>query len=224
VDNRSEVEKASNMGLESARALQMALQSRNSCGGGGGGAAAAAWPIKTELECLLAARQKLHKAVEKTQELGTQINGWENRLRMLKQRHAPLERALAPLQLQADATGGMSSRIERAMTAATSLLKMFNGMHGLERILSKEPQEDFDGYLAAVMQLEEARDYLKHKYTAGVRCLEEAVKHLELDASSNTDSHHLHHLQQSLVSLQAGAHFLASPSIPDCFPFIFLWR
>jgi hypothetical protein len=69
------------------------------------------------------------------------------------------------------------------------------------------------------MQLEEARDYLKHKYTAGVRCLEEAVKRLELDASSNTDSHHLHHLQQSLVSLQAGAHFLASPSIPDCFPF-----
>jgi len=178
----------------------MALQSRSSYGGGGG----ATWPIKTELECLLAARQKLHKAVEKTQELGTQINGWENRLRMLRQRHAPLERALAPLQLQADATGGMSSRIERAMTAATSLLKMFNVMHGLERILSKEPQEDFDGYLAAVMQLEEARDYLKHKYTAGVRCLEEAVKRLELDASSNTDSHHLHHLQQSLVSLQAG--------------------
>jgi hypothetical protein len=134
----------------------------------------------------------------------------------LRKRHAPLKQALAPLQLWLQASNangvGIGSRaIERAIAAATALLKMFNVMHSLERVLcsGEQPRKDLDAYLAAMMQLEAAMDYLKHNYAAGVRSLQAAVKQLQEEKEQSgvffIDSYRRRHLHQSLVALQAAA-------------------
>ncbi len=205
--------------LELDQSARRAAGRRSFAGGTAGGGGRTPHEQQLLLDGLLATRQKLQKAVENTQELGTQIEASERRLEILRKRHAPLKQALAPLQLwlqssNANGVGIGSTAIERAIAAATALLKMFNVMHSLERVLcsGEQPRKDLDAYLAAMMQLEEAMDYLKHNYAAGVRSLQAAVKQLqeEKDQPSgggvfSIDSYRRRHLHQSLVALQAAA-------------------
>jgi hypothetical protein len=205
--------------LELDQSARRAAGRRSFAGGTAGGGGRTPHEQQLLLDGLLATRQKLQKAVENTQELGTQIEASERRLEILRMRHAPLKQALAPLQLWLQASNangvGIGSRpIERAIAAASSLLKMFNVMHSLERVLcnGEQPRKDLDAYLAAMMQLEEAMDYLKHNYAAGVRSLQAAVKQLQEEKEQPSgggvffiDSYRRRHLHQSLVALQAAA-------------------
>ncbi|CAK9272156.1 unnamed protein product [Sphagnum jensenii] len=205
--------------LELDQSARRAAGRRSFAGGTAGGGGRTPHEQQLLLDGLLATRQKLQKAVENTQELGTQIEASERRLEILRMRHAPLKQALAPLQLWLQASNangvGIGSRpIERAIAAASSLLKMFNVMHSLERVLcsGEQPRKDLDAYLAAMMQLEEAMDYLKHNHAAGVRSLQAAVKQLQEEKEQPSgggvffiDSYRRRHLHQSLVALQAAA-------------------
>ncbi len=204
--------------LELDQSARRAAGRRSFAGGTAGGGGRTPHEQQLLLDGLLATRQKLQKTVENTQELGTQIEASERRLEILRKRHAPLKQALAPLQLWLQASNangvGIGSRaVERAIAAATALLKMFNVMHSLERVLcsGEQPRKDLDAYLAAMMQLEEAMDYLKHNYAAGVRSLQAAVKQLQEEKEQPSggvffiDSYRRRNLHQSLVALQAAA-------------------
>lgn len=150
---------------------------------------------------LLGARNKLCQSLEKTRELGSLVEKAGDRMRDIQDRVAPTQTSLSPLKKQQDVAHGLSTRIDKALEPAKTALKMFDVVHSLRGRLMGEPMEDFDGYLAAIMQLEEALDYLKHNASVAVKWFQEAVKFLEETAS--TDSYHLRRLKESLTALKA---------------------
>lgn len=89
-----------------------------------------------------------------------------------------------------------------------SVLSMFEVVAKIRVRLLREPRDDFDGYMAAVMQLEDALDYLKENSVVAVQWLEEAVAYLS--ETGSTDTVRIRRLNESLTTLksqQAGIYF-----------------
>lgn len=150
---------------------------------------------------LLAARNQLSKSLEKSRALSQSLLESDKRLQDFQDRLSPVRRALAPLQVQSKAVEELSQRIDKTLEPATSVLQTFDVIHKLRVRLTRDPRQDFDGYVAALMQLEEALDYLKHNSAVAVRWLQEAMQFLGETAS--TDSYRIRRLNESLATLKA---------------------
>lgn len=160
-----------------------------------------ALPPSDGLAKLLAARNALCLSLEKSRQLGNLLDESNRRLQSVQQRLSPVRRALAPLQQQSMVTEGLAERINKTLEPAMSVLKMFDVVNKIRVRLLREPRDDFDAYLAALMQLEEALDYLKHNSTLAVKWLQEAVTFL--NETGSADTARLRRLNESLTTLKA---------------------
>lgn len=167
-------------------------------------------PPSDVLAKLWAARNELCQSLEKTRALGNQLNEANKRLQMFQDRLSPVRRSLLPLQEKSKITESLTQRINKTLEPAMQVLKMFDVVSKIRVRLVKEPRDDFDGYLAALIQLEEAVDYLKHNSIVAINWLQEAVAYLNYTGS--TDTVRLRRLNESLATLQSqqagGAHEL----------------
>lgn len=158
-------------------------------------------PPSDVLAKLWAARNELCQSLEKTRALGNQLNEANKRLQMFQDRLSPVRRSLLPLQEKSKITESLTQRINKTLEPAMQVLKMFDVVSKIRVRLVKEPRDDFDGYLAALIQLEEAVDYLKHNSIVAINWLQEAVAYLNYTGS--TDTVRLRRLNESLATLQS---------------------
>lgn len=185
------------MGAESARAATWALPKP-----------AAQQPPSEDFAKLLAARSALCQSLEKSRALGKLLDQSDKRLQTVQERLSPVRRALAPLEVQSKVSEGLTQRIDKTLEPAMSVLSMFEVVAKIRVRLLREPRDDFDGYMAAVMQLEDALDYLKENSVVAVQWLEEAVAYLS--ETGSTDTVRIRRLNESLTTLksqQAGIYF-----------------
>ncbi|KAG0625152.1 hypothetical protein M758_2G031700 [Ceratodon purpureus] len=159
---------------------------------------------------LLAARSALCQSLEKSRALGKLLDQSDKRLQTVQERLSPVRRALAPLEEQSKHTEGLAQRIDKTLEPAMSVLSMFDVVSKIRVRLLRDPKDDFDVYMGAVMQLEDAVDYLKQHSVVAVQWLQEAVAYL--NETGSTDTVRIRRLNESLATLKSqqagGAHQL----------------
>jgi exocyst complex protein 7 len=148
---------------------------------------------------LVAVRNRLHESLEKSREVGNLLH---ERLRSLQCRLSPVTAALAPVEEESEALNGLSQRIDRATQSIMSVQASHDVVHKLRRRIMRDPAVDLDGYLAAVMQLEEALSFHRHELAAAGLWLQEAVQ--EAAAAHSRQTERLRSILQDLKSEQAG--------------------
>lgn len=171
-----------------------------------------ALPPSDNLAKLLAARNALCLSLEKSRQLGSLLDASSRRLQSVQQRLSPVRRALVPLQQQSMVAEGLTQRIDKTLEPAMSVLEMFDVVKKIRVRLLREPRDDFDAYLAALMQLEEALDYLKQNSVLAVKWLQEAITFLNKTAC--VDTARLQRLNDSLAAMKAqktGMYVFACP-------------
>ncbi|GFZ08178.1 exocyst subunit exo70 family protein G1 [Actinidia rufa] len=72
-----------------------------------------------------------------------------------------------------------TGHIDRAIGPATSVLKVFDAVHGIEGLLLSDPSSNLFGYLSLVKQLEEALKFLTDNCGLVIQWLEDVVRFLE---------------------------------------------
>jgi exocyst complex protein 7 len=167
---------------------------------------------------LLAARSALCQSLEKSRALGQLLDQSDKRLQTVQERLSPVRRALAPLEVQSKVTEELTQRIDQTLEPAMSVLSMFDVVSKIRVRLLREPKDDFDGYMAAILQLEDAVDYLKQHSFVAVKWLQEAVAYL--NQTNSTDTLRIRRLTESLATLksqQAGNHLSHSVFKPSQF-------
>lgn len=150
---------------------------------------------------LLAARSALCQSLEKSRALGKLLDQSDKRLQTVQERLSPVRRALAPLEVQSKVTEGLTQRIDKTLEPAMSVLSMFDVVSKIRVRLVREPRDDFDGYMAAVLQLEDAVDYLKQNSIVAIQWLQEAVTFL--NETGSTDTPRIKRLNASLETLKS---------------------
>lgn len=161
----------------------------------------AALPPSDGLAKLLAARNALCLSLEKSRALGDLLNESNRRLKTVQERLSPVRRALAPLQAQSKVAEGLTKRIDKTLEPAMSVLQMFDVVSKIRVRLMREPKDDFDGYLNALVELEEPLNYLKDNSIVAVKYLQEAVTYL--NETGSTDTARLKRLNESLAILKS---------------------
>lgn len=161
----------------------------------------AAQPSSDGFAKLLAARNALCLSLEKSRALGDSLNESNKRLQTVQERLSPVRRALAPLQAQSKVAEGLTERIDRTLEPAMSVLQMFDVVSKIRVRLMREPKDDFDGYLKALVELEEPLNYLKDNSIVAVKYLQEAVTYL--NETGSTDTARLKRLNESLATLKS---------------------
>lgn len=121
----------------------------------------------------------------------------EDKLRTISERLPPLEKQMAPLLTKRESVRCLVSQIEEAVAPAKSVLERFDEVHDLEVTLMREPKENLDGYLAAVMQLEDCLGYLQENSGVAIKLLQETV-----DAVMQTDLADMARVQRLRDSLK----------------------
>lgn len=158
-----------------------------------------------------AAKKSLCEALEKARELSAVLEASHVKLRGVGERIPNLEAAVEPLQAQSKVVRGLTSRIDRAMGPAAAVLKVFDNVHELEKVLlDDEGVEDVSVYLASITRLEDALDFLGKNCPVAVQWLQETVDFL--GKSSATDTYRLHRLNDTLAALR---HAQSSPEGAD---------
>ena len=150
---------------------------------------------------LLAARSALCQSLEKSRALGKLLDQSDKRLQTVQERLSPVRRALAPLEEQSKLTEGLAQRIDKTLEPAMSVLSMFDVVSKIRVRLLRDPKDDFDVYMGAVMQLEDAVDYLKQHSVVAVQWLQEAVAYL--NETGSTDTVRIRRLNESLATLKS---------------------
>lgn len=110
---------------------------------------------------LLAARNALCLSLEKSRALGDLLNDSNKQLQTVQQHLSSVHRALAPLQAQSKVAEGLTIQIDKTLEPAMSVLQMFDVMNKIRVRLMREPKDDFDAYLNALVELEEPLNYLR---------------------------------------------------------------
>lgn len=153
--------------------------------------------VDYNLAQLVAARNSLHESLEKSREAGDLLH---ERLQYFQGRLSPVRRALAPVDEESKISTELSNRIDKATTSIMGLQKLDDVGRNLRRIILGEPFLDLDGYLAAIIQLEDALSYHRYETAAAVKSLHETVNFLE---TASTDSRRTERLRKILKELQA---------------------
>ena len=155
-----------------------------------------------DLAQLVAVRNSLHANLEKSREVGHLLH---ERLQSLQGRLSPvITKALAPVEEESGTLTGLSQRIDKATQSVMAVQKSHDVVHRLRKIIMRDPALDLDGYLAAVMQLEEALSYHRHELAAAGRWLQEAVNCLETASVHSRQTERLRNILKDLKAEQAG--------------------
>jgi len=166
-------------------------------------------PVDDDLAQLVAARNSLHESLEKSREEGGLLH---QRLQNFQGRLSPLRNALAPVDEESKISTEISNRIDRAIESIMAVRKLDDVGQNLRRIIMGEPFLDLDGYLAAIIQLEDALSYHRHESAAAVRSLQEAVNFVETASTHPRRTERLRKILKDLQAEQAGKYtFKAHP-------------
>lgn len=157
--------------------------------------------VDDDIAQLVAARDSLHASLGKSREVSYLLH---ERLQNFQERLSLIRRNAAPANEESKSTMELSRRIDKASQSITSFRKLYNVFHDLRTIIMGDLSLDLNGYLAGVMQLEEALDYYRHEFAAAISCLQEAVNFLE---TTSTHSLRLRNILRNLQAEQAGDKF-----------------
>ncbi|KAK9266065.1 hypothetical protein L1049_019192 [Liquidambar formosana] len=154
----------------------------------------------SSIEKLISARKSLKASLEKSKALGLALNKAGPRLDEIHQRLPYLEAAVRPIRADKEALAAVGDHINRAVTPAASVLKVFDAVHGLEKSLLSDPRNDLPGYLSVLKRLEEALRFLGDNCGFAIQWLEDIVEYLE--DNTVADERYLSNMKKSLKSLR----------------------
>lgn len=153
-----------------------------------------------KIDILISARTSLKLSIEKSKVLGLALEKAGPRLEEINQRLPSLEAAVRPIRAEKDALAAVGGHINRAVSPAAAVLKVFDAVHGLEKSLLSEPGNDLPGYLAVLKRLEEALRFLGDNCGLAIQWLEDIVEYLE--DNTVADDRYLLNLKSSLKNLR----------------------
>lgn len=153
-----------------------------------------------KIDILISARTSLKLSIEKSKVLGLALEKAGPRLEEINQRLPSLEAAVRPIRAEKDALAAVGGHINRAVSPAAAVLKVFDAVHGLEKSLLSEPGNDLLGYLAVLKRLEEALRFLGDNCGLAIQWLEDIVEYLE--DNTVADDRYLLNLKSSLKNLR----------------------
>lgn len=153
-----------------------------------------------KIDILISARTSLKLSIEKSKVLGLALEKAGPRLEEINQRLPSLEAAVRPIRAEKDALAAVGGHINRAVSPAAAVLKVFDAVHGLEKSLLSEPGNDLLGYLAVLKRLEEALRFLGDNCGLAIQWLEDIVEYLE--DNTVADDRYLSNLKSSLKNLR----------------------
>ncbi|XP_010929317.2 exocyst complex component EXO70A1 [Elaeis guineensis] len=156
-----------------------------------------------DIASLVAARQSLRASLDKSRALSAALARAGPRLDEIHQRLPSLEASVRPIRAHRDALAAVGGHIDRAVSPAAAVLKVFDAVHGLERPLLSDPDADLPGYLSVLKRLEEALRFLSDNCGLAVQWLDDIVDYL--DDHSVADPRFLSTLKTSLAALKTSS-------------------
>ncbi|KAE8772475.1 exocyst complex component EXO70A1-like [Hordeum vulgare] len=129
---------------------------------------------------LQAARSALKARMERPHALSHALAWTGDRVGEIQARMAATEAGVRPIRAPRDALEGASPNIDRAVSPAAAVLRVFDVVHGLELPLlaGAAAKEDLLGYLALVDRLEEALRFLADNCSLAVDWLSDIVDYI----------------------------------------------
>ncbi|KAK3437348.1 hypothetical protein EUGRSUZ_C02012 [Eucalyptus grandis] len=156
------------------------------------------------VEKLVSARKSLILSLEKSKALSSKLEKTGPRLAEINQRLPSLEAAVRPIRANKDALVAVGGHINRAVGPAAAVLKVFDAVHGLEKMLLSDPRNDLPGYSSVLKRLEEALRFLGDNCALAIQWLEDIVEYLEDNTVADKGYiSSLNKLLQSLRELQS---------------------
>jgi exocyst complex protein 7 len=155
---------------------------------------------ENKIDVLTSARASLKLSIEKSKALGLALEKAGPRLEEINQRLPTLEAAVRPIRAPKDALAAVGGHINRAVSPAAAVLKVFDAVHGLEKSLLSDPKNDLPGYLSLLKRLEEALRFLGNNCGLAIQWLEDIVEYLE--DNTMADDRYLSNLKNSLKSFR----------------------
>ncbi|XP_057959456.1 exocyst complex component EXO70A1 [Malania oleifera] len=156
--------------------------------------------IGSGIENLISARKSLKLSLEKSKALGSALGKAGPRFEEINQRLPSLEAAVRPIRAQREALSAVGGHINRAVSPASAVLKVFDAVHGLEKSLLSDPRNDLPGYLSVLKRLEEALKFLGDNCGLAIQWLEDIVEYLEDNLVA--DDRYISTLKKSLKGLR----------------------
>jgi len=153
-----------------------------------------------KVDILISARTSLKLSIEKSKALGLALQKAGPRLEEINQRLPSLGAAVRPIRAEKDALAAVGGHINRAVSPAAAVLKVFEAVHGLEKSLLSDPGNDLPGYLSVLKRLEEALKFLGDNCGLAIQWLEDIVEYLE--DNTVADDRYLSNLKNSLKNLR----------------------
>lgn len=153
-----------------------------------------------KVDILISARTSLKLSIEKSKALGLALEKAGPRLEEINQRLPSLGAAVRPIRAEKDALAAVGGHINRAVSPAAAVLKVFEAVHGLEKSLLSDPGNDLPGYLSVLKRLEEALRFLGDNCGLAIQWLEDIVEYLE--DNTVADDRYLSNLKNSLKNLR----------------------
>lgn len=151
------------------------------------------------VEKLQSARNLLKNSLDRSKAVGFALERAGPSLSDISQRLPHLEAAVRPIRANRDALLEVGDHINRAVTPAASVLKVYDAIHGLEKSLLGDPRNDLAGYLAVLGRFEEALKFLSDNIGFAIQWLEDIVEYLGDNAVA--DEGYLSTLKSSLKTL-----------------------
>ncbi|XP_027329504.1 exocyst complex component EXO70A1 [Abrus precatorius] len=154
----------------------------------------------SRVENLISAKRSLKLSLEKSKSVGLALEKAGPRLEEIRLRLPSLESAVRPIRADKDALAAVGGHINRAVSPAAAVLKVFDAVHGLEKSILSDPRNDLAGYLSVLKRLEEALRFLGDNCGLAIQWLEDIVEYLEDNCVA--DQVYLANLKKELKSLR----------------------
>ncbi|XP_057474890.1 exocyst complex component EXO70A1-like [Actinidia eriantha] len=130
------------------------------------------------IENLVAVRRLLKSSLQKSREIASEIDKTGPRFEEMNRRLPSLKAAIKTIGQKCSLLA-IRGHIDHTVGPATSVLQVFEVVHGIEGLLLSDPSSDLFGYLSLVKQLEGALRFLTDNCGLVIRWLEDVVQFLE---------------------------------------------
>lgn len=148
------------------------------------------------IQNLMAARLRLQASLALSKSISTEMDLTGVRLNELSQRLPFIQAMIKPMHPRQCC---FTSRVNAAITAAGSVLKVSRTVHDLKlSLMSLKPYPNLSAYLSALKQLEDALNFLSQNSALAVKWLEDVAVHLE---GALPGDKHLSSLKEALIIL-----------------------
>lgn len=152
------------------------------------------------IDNLISATKSLKLSLDKSKALGLALERSGPRLEEISLRLPTLGAAVRPIRAEKEALVAVGGHINRAVSPAAAVLKVFDAVHGLEKSLLSDPRSDLPGYLSVLKRLQEALKFLGDNCGLAIQWLEDIVEYLEDNMVA--DDRYLSNLKNSLKNLR----------------------